>query len=153
VKIGKNDVNSTNDSINLQYEPSQKSEHQGSIHQDIYNKIKELLYLARPIIYMIALNCCKEKSFIPLIISSVMDYLYLDPKLANRGNFSKQKVYFAEMSYRYRRLWLYLLREPIVSTVTIPFIRKIFGILRLPETILNWVEIVIRYFTKYYYIL
>ena len=102
---------------------------------------------------MTSLIVFKKNKFFSLLISMMMDYLYIDSNLNSRGNFSKQKIYNAEYMYRYRRLFIYLFREPIFSSITIPVIKRILRVLRMPESIMRWIELILNFFTKYFYIL
>jgi hypothetical protein len=150
----KNDANSTDDSIKLgPTTDTNRSNPTKNNNSEFYYKLKELLYLIRPVIYMASLILFKKNKFFSLLISLVIDYLYLDSNLSSKGNFSKQKIYYAEYIYRYRRLYIYLFREPIFSSITIPLIRKVLVFLRMPESIIRWAELILNYFTKYYYIL
>lgn len=154
MKLSKNDVNSTDDSIKLHKEASSsKPDQKNQVPHEFYHKVRELIYLFRPVIYLLALKAMGNSSKLPLIVCFILEYLSIDSNLHGRGNFSKQKVYYAEYLYRQRRFWLYLLREPIVTSITIPFIKRILTFLRLPTGLVNWVETIIKYFTKYYYIL
>jgi len=157
-KINKNDVNSTDDSIKLNKLDHQVQMQNTTDHikvdnkQEFYNKVKEFLYLIRPVIYLSTLICFKKNKLIPLVVSMVIEYMYMDSKGYKGNNFSKQKIYYAEHLYRQRRLLLYLLREPIFSYVTLPSVKKVLSFIRLPETIIRWVEEILKYFTKLYYI-
>ena len=95
----------------------------------------------------------KENKIPPLLISLIIDYLYLDRNVGNKGNFSKQKIYHYEYAFRIRKLIFYLVREPIISYVTVPLMRKILQFIRMPEIVIKIAELILRYFTKYYYIL
>ena len=153
-RLIKIDVNSTDDSIKFPNPIENKIEFNNNLNnQEFLIRMKEILYLIRPVIYMASLIYFKEKKIIPLIISMIIDYLYLDGKANMRGNFSKQKIYHLEYAYRIRRLFIYFLRDPILSYVTIPFIKKILSFIRMPESVIRCVELILKYFTKYYYIL
>lgn len=115
--------------------------------------IVELFYILRPIIYFGSIMAFGKNSFIPLFINLVIDVIVLRTKKRPNEKFMQQKIYFHEYAYRYGRLSVYLLREPIFSIITKPFIEKILKTFRFSERIINFLIRVLTYFTKCYYIL
>jgi len=94
-----------------------------------------------------------KKSFIPLFINMAIDLIILKCKKRPNEKFMQQKIYFYEYAYRYGRLSVYLLREPIFSIITKPFLEKILKTFRFSERIINFLLRILTYFTKCYYIL
>ena len=112
----------------------------------------EILYILRPMIYLSLMIIFKKKSFAPLIINIIMDLIILKFERREK-NFENQRAYFYEYTYRLGRLSIYLLREPIFSFLTKPFVRKLMKILRLPSFITNIIMLLLSYYTNIYYIL
>jgi hypothetical protein len=112
----------------------------------------ELLYILRPLIYLSTLIAFNKKSFAPLIINLIMDFIILKVERKEKS-FEGQRAYFCEYSYRIGRLAVYLLRDPIYSFLTKPFVRKLMKILRLPTFITNIVMLLLSYYTNLYFIL
>jgi hypothetical protein len=94
-----------------------------------------------------------KNSFVPLLINLAIDIIVLRTKKRPNEKFMQQKIYFYEYAYRYGRLNVYLLREPIFSIITRPFIEKILKTFRFSEKIISFLLRVLCYFTKCYYIL
>jgi len=113
----------------------------------------ELLYILRPFIYFSLIYFFGKKSFIPLLINMAIESFILKFSERKDEKFMQQKIYFYEYKYRFSRLTIYLLREPIFSYVTKPFLEKFLKTLRLPDKFVNFFLNVLDYFTKFYYIL
>jgi len=145
----------------------------GSISKCFFNKIKkifndytmflkyflqkkinliEIIYLIRPLIYLGLMLVFKKKSMIPLIINFILDIMILK---INRHfeDFDQQKTYYFEYMYRFGRLIIYFLREPIYSIITKPFIRKIMKILRFPSFLCELLMALLSYYSNLYFIL
>lgn len=112
----------------------------------------EILYILRPLIYLSSMIIFKKKSFVPLIINMILDFIILKFERKEK-TFENQRAYFYEYTYRLGRLSVYLLRNPIFSFFTKPFVRKLMKILRLPDFITNIVMLLLSYYTNIYYIL
>lgn len=97
----------------------------------------------------------KRKSFIPLLINIVIDIIILRFKNKTDGNvnFEHQKIFSSEYMHRLGRMTIYLLREPIFSLITKPFIKKLLKILRIPKFIADLVMVLLSYYTNIYFIL
>ena len=93
-----------------------------------------------------------KKSIYPLILNSIIDILILNIK-KKPGLFSQQSIYASEFYYRVGRLSIYLLREPIYSVITKPFIQKLLRIIRIPASIINIIIDLLTYYTNFYFIL
>jgi hypothetical protein len=115
--------------------------------------IVELLYILRPVIYFAFIVIFGKQSFIPLFVNIAIDLIILKTKKRSNEKFMQQKIYYYEYAYRYGRLSVYLLREPIFSLITKPFIEKILKTFRFSERIINILIRILTYFTKCYYIL
>ncbi len=113
----------------------------------------EILYILRPFIYFSLIYFMGKKSFIPLLINLAIESFILKFNERKDEKFMQQKIYFYEYKYRFSRLTIYLLREPIFSLVTKPFLEKFFKTLRLPDKFVNFFIGLLEYFTKFYYIL
>jgi len=83
----------------------------------------------------------------------MIDIIILRTKKRSNEKFMQQKIYFHEYAYRYGRISVYLLREPIFSLITKPIIEKILKTFRFSEKIINFLIRILTYFTKCYYIL
>jgi hypothetical protein len=112
----------------------------------------EVLYLIRPLLYLSSMTYFGKKSIYPLIISAVIDIATMTYK-RNTNKFTQSKVYFFESSFRISSLSVYLLREPIFSLITKPYLLKLLKILRIPQTIVNLVLDLLTYYTNIYFIL
>ena len=113
----------------------------------------EILYILRPLIYFTLIYFFGKKSFIPLIVNIAIESFILKCNERKDEKFMQQKIYFYEYKYRFSRLSIYLLREPIFSLFTRPFLEKFLKTLRLPDKIVNFLMNVLEYFTKFYYVL
>ena len=114
--------------------------------------IIEILYILRPLIYLSLMVGLKKNSFIPLLVNLIFDFIILKTK-RNDEQFDQQKAYSSEYMHRLGRLSVYFLREPIFSTITKPFIRKLMKMLRIPDFISNLVMLLLAYYTNVYFIL
>lgn len=94
-----------------------------------------------------------KQSFIPLLFNMIIDLIVLKYKKRPNEKFMQQKIYFYEYAYRYGRLSIYFLREPIFSIITKPLLEKILKTFRFSERIINFLIRILTYFTKCYYIL
>jgi hypothetical protein len=112
----------------------------------------EILYILRPLIYLSLMIIFGKKSLIPLIINIVMDIIILKIKRKEK-KFMEQKVYTFENAYRFGQLGVYLLREPIFSLITLPFLRKILRILRLSNIFDNMLVRLLSYYTYLHFTL
>ena len=100
------------------------------------NYIGEILYLIRPAIYISLLMIFKNNKIIPLIINIIIDIvIFLTRMDINKNNYKKykinfliQKIYFLEIKQRTKNFFIYLLREPIYTNITIPLIKNILPI-------------------------
>jgi hypothetical protein len=120
--------------------------------KDKYNFV-EILYILRPIIYLgLMLFFNSKKTIIPILINLVLDIIILKFK-RQEPSFSKQKVFSHEYVYRVGKMAVYLLREPIFSVITKPFILRILRILRLPNFVVTIVQMILRYYTLIYFIM
>lgn len=113
----------------------------------------EFLYVLRPVVYFSLMIKLGKNSFIPLLVNVVMDLVVLKINKRTNEKFMQQKIYSSEYSYRYGRLAIYLLREPIFSMITKPAIEKILKLFRFSERITNFLINILNYFTKFYYVL
>lgn len=113
----------------------------------------ELLYVLRPFIYITLIYFFGRKSFIPLIINLALESFILKFSERKDEKFMQQKIYFYEYKYRFSRLSIYMLRDPIYSSITRPFLEKLMKTLRLPDKFVGFFLSVLDYFTKFYYIL
>ncbi len=114
--------------------------------------IVEIIYLLRPLIYLTTMIIFKKKSFVPLLFNVLMDFIILKVERKEK-RFEGQRAYYCEYAYRLSRISIYLLREPIFSFLTKPFVRKLMKILRLPSFITNLVMVLLSYYTNLYFIL
>ena len=114
--------------------------------------IIEILYIIRPFIYLSLMVGLKKNSFIPLLVNLIFDVIILKTTRKDE-QFDQQKAYSAEYMHRLGRLSVYFLREPIFSTITKPFIRKLMEMLRIPDFISNLVMLLLAYYTNVYFIL
>jgi len=112
-----------------------------------------MFYILRPVVYFGSIMVFGKNSFVPLLINLAIDIIVLRTKKRPNEKFMQQKIYFHEYAFRYGRLSVYLLREPIFSIITRPFIEKILKTLRFSEKIISFLLRVLSYFTKCYYIL
>ena len=159
MKLPKNDANSTIDSINVNLNVNADNSTVIVQQKSIYNRLleflsnyKELLYLFRPVIYMASLICFKKNKFVPLLINLTIDFVVLRNNNFT-GKFSKQKIFHSENLYRVRQMVFYLLREPIFSSITLPFVKKLLSFLRFPDRLVGLIINFLEYFSKLYYIL
>jgi hypothetical protein len=113
----------------------------------------EILYILRPLIYLgLMLFFNSKKTLIPILINLILDIIILKFK-RQEPSFSKQKVFSHEYVYRVGKMAVYLLREPIFSVITKPFILRILRILRLPNFVVTIVQMILRYYTLIYFIM
>ena len=122
--------------------------------------VGEILYLIRPVIYITLLIIFKDNKIIPLIINIIMDIvIYFSRMEINKENYKNfklnfltQKIHFLEMKFRNKNFFIYIFREPIFSSITIPLLQKIFNILHLPNFITNFILNILDNFSAYSYI-
>jgi hypothetical protein len=112
----------------------------------------ELLYLLRPILYLSSMIYFGKKSIYPLIVSIIIDAITMKVQKSH-STFTESKIYYSEMMYRMNGLGTYLLREPIFSIITKPFIHKLLRILRLPQSLVDLALEMLTYYTNIYFIL
>lgn len=112
----------------------------------------EILSLLRPLIYLSTMIIFKKRSFIPLLINMLIDFIVLSYK-RHDDNFSQQKAFTHEYIYRIGRLGIYFLRQPIFSLITKPFIKKLLRVLRIPTVIVELISNLLSYYTNLYFIL
>jgi hypothetical protein len=112
----------------------------------------ELLYLIRPILYLSSLIYFGKRSVYPLAICGIIDLITFK---VNRPieTFTQSKIYTSEMLYRMSGMTTYLLREPIFSILTKPFLLKLLKILRIPQSVINLILDLIAYYTNIYFLL
>ena len=127
--------------------------------KNIYNNyikniknITEILEIIKPIIYLQTIILSNKKSIIPLIIRMILDIIILIIK-RKENNFTKQRIYNYEYLNRISKLMIYFLRQPLLSLITKPFIRKILKILKLNKKITEIIMSMLNYYTNLYFIL
>lgn len=116
------------------------------------DNLVELLYIIRPLLYLILMSVFKKKSFVPFFVNVLIDAIILKVK-RKEEQYENQKIYFQEYKYRVGRLGIYLLREPIFSLITKPFIKKILKVFRLPTFVVDLVLNMLSYYSNIYFIL
>lgn len=112
----------------------------------------ELLYILKPLIYLVLMSVFKRKSFVPLIVNVIIDAIIFKIK-RKEEHFENQKIYFQEYKYRVGRLGVYLLRQPIFSLITKPFIKKILKVFRVPIFMSDLIMNLLSYYSNIYFIL
>jgi len=112
----------------------------------------ELLYIIRPLLYLVLMSVFKKKSFVPFIFNVLIDAIILKIKRKEKL-FDNQKTYFQEYKYRISRLSVYLLRAPIFSLITKPFIKKILKVFRVPTFLVDLVMSLLTYYSNIHFIL
>lgn len=96
--------------------------------------IKEIIYLIKPLFYLILLGKYSRTSSFPTLILFLIDLL-LKGKNFNRveGTFTQKYIFSLEQLSRSSSYLLYLIRYPFVSYLTVPFIRFVLGVFRLSD--------------------
>lgn len=96
--------------------------------------IKELIYLIKPLFYLILIGKYSRTSSFPTLVLFLIDLL-LKGKNFNRieGTFTQKYVFSLEQLSRSSSYLLYLIRYPLVSYLTVPFIKFVLGIFRLSD--------------------
>lgn len=115
--------------------------------------IVEVLYLLKPVVYMFLLLLLEQKSMKPIVFMLLVDLLVIVLYRRKEGRFSNQMVYNLERKYRLNSLYVYFMRQPIFALVTKPFIIRMLGFFRMPESVVNVVVMVLEYYTYLHYTL
>jgi len=121
------------------------------VEESKYESIIELLYLIRPVAYVVLLLAFKKNPKISFFTSLAFDLLIFS-KEAKVNGFKQQKLSYYESKYRKFKLYAYLLRDPVYSSIVKPILDKMLKLLRIPQTAINIIELVLGYLRKLSYI-
>jgi len=134
------------------------------------SSVIELVYIIKPLVYLLAMRKLGRKSFLALLINAVLDYVSLIKKgssvskgredrssdMNSNSNDTEEKESFSQkylFNKEYQRrftsaLSTYLIRQPILDYFTKPLIRKVLGFIRIvPESLIN---LIIRFLDSMY---
>ena len=115
--------------------------------------IGEIVYILKPIIYMTLYVTLRNNPGISMIVNAILDFIvFIFQKKTKNLTFSISKAYKNEMFFRKRKLLMYLLRKPIFDNFTMPFIIKIFTIIKLPNIVVQFILQIINYYQLISYI-
>ena len=114
----------------------------------------EILHIIRPFVYVYLIMKHGKKSWVPLQVSLAMDALTIF--LVGFKLFGAEKLRNIERRDLVRRsIWSlvkYLIRDPIYESFTLKIIQRVFGILRIPESLYGIVLSILNYYRYYTYI-
>lgn len=114
----------------------------------------EILHIIRPFVYVYLIMKHGKKSWVPLQVSLAMDALTIF--LVGLKLFGAEKLRNIERRDLVRRsIWSlvkYLIRDPIYESFTLKVIQRVFGILRIPESLYGIVLSILNYYRYYTYI-
>ncbi len=118
-----------------------------------FQNLVEIINLIRPLAYLGFLMYFKQKSYVPIIASLILDLIVLK-FYRKEEKFIQQKIFSYEYSSRlFSFYFIYFLREPIYSKFTKPFLRTILSKMWLSSWIVEFLLNLLTYFTNFYYIL
>jgi len=117
-----------------------------------YQNLIEILNLVRPLIYLGMLMVFKQKSYLPLIVSLIVDIIILK-FYRKEEKFVQQKIFSFEYNRRYFGLFFYIMREPIFSNFTKPLVKGFLSKIWISPWIIDLILNLLSYFTNFYYIL
>ena len=117
-----------------------------------FHNLIEVLNLIRPLVYLGLVIYFKQKSYLPLIASLIIDIIILK-YYRKEDKFIHQKIFSFEYNRRYIGIFLYFLREPIFSNFTKPFLKGFLSKIWMSQWIIDLLLNLLSYFTNCYYIL
>ncbi len=101
------------------------------------DSMKEVLYLVKPLIYLLSLLKFNRDSSIPFIINIVFDYIIRTEKTSKlEGTFTQKYLFNLEQLRRSGKYMIYLLRNPVLYYITKPFIVKLLSFLRFSDSLI-----------------
>jgi hypothetical protein len=111
--------------------------------------VKELIYLIKPLIYLLNISKFGRNSSLPFICNLIFDLIINKGKNSNQieGSFSQKYLYNLELTLRKSKYLIYLARNPILSKITIPIIKRILGFFRLSD---SFIESVVKILENLY---
>lgn len=96
---------------------------------------KELLFIIKPLVYLLSIFHFSRDSSYPTIINIILDILTKGKRTNNlEGTFSQKYLFNLEQAKRSSKYVIYLLRNPIFSYFTKPILKKIFSTIRLSDS-------------------
>ena len=96
---------------------------------------KELLFIIKPLVYLLSIFQFSKDSTYPTIIIFILDILTKGKRTNNlEGTFSQKYLFNLEQAKRSSKYVIYLLRNPIFSYFTKPILQKLFSIIRLSDS-------------------
>ena len=96
---------------------------------------KELLFIIKPLVYLLSIFQFSKDSSYPTIINIILDILTKGKRTNNlEGTFSQKYLFNLEQAKRSSKYVIYLLRNPIFSYFTKPILQKLFSIIRLSDS-------------------
>lgn len=124
--------------------------------------LDEMITIFRPFIYVCLIHKYGRKSSYPLKISFILDLIAMVTSvhrlIKNSSDDSPKQRKLRKMEKRtlMRRIWYsmlkYLIREPIYSKYTQPFLVRLFSALRISPRIYGIILSIVAYFQYYAYI-
>ena len=114
----------------------------------------EILHIIRPFVYVFLIMRHGKNSWVPFQVSLALDLLMVG--LTFLKLMGRQKLRTIEKRDLNRRCWWslvkYLIRDPVYESFTLPFIRKVFSMLRIPDALYGIVLSILNYYRYYTYI-
>ena len=115
--------------------------------------IGEFVYILKPIIYMTLYVTLRDNPLIAMSVNAILDFIvFIFQNNKKKFPFSILKAYKNEMFFRKRKLLMYLLRKPIFEHFTMPFLIKIFTLIKLPNIVVQLLLQIINYYQYISYI-
>lgn len=121
------------------------------------NSFSELIYIFKPLIYLISLKKFGRKSILAFIVNAVLDYATLkkkNPRITDDTNskglesFTQKYLFTKEYQRRFSSaLMKYLIRYPLLDYFTKPIVRRVLRIFFIPE---SWVDTILRFLDSLY---
>lgn len=114
----------------------------------------EILHILRPFVYVFLVMKHGKGSWVPFNVSLAMDVLIIFLVFLKLIGMQKLRT-IEKRDLSRRSMWSllkYLIRDPVYENFTLPFIRRLFAICRLPEALYGIVLSILNYYRYYTYI-
>ena len=114
----------------------------------------EILHIIRPFVYVFLVMKNGRQSWLPFQVSLAMDLLIIVLVFLKLIGAERLRT-IEKRDLTRRSMWSllkYLIRDPVYEGFTLPFIRRIFGMLRIPESLFGIVLSILNYYRYYTYI-
>ena len=114
----------------------------------------EILHILRPFVYVFLVMKRGRGSWVPFTVSLAMDLVIIFLVFLKLVGMQKLRT-IEKRDLTRRSMWSllkYLIRDPFYENYTLPFIRRLFAICRMPEALYGIVLSILNYYRYYTYI-